>query len=712
MKNRIRMVGQLHQTECGYCCIAMISGYHRLNVTLKELRDIGNTGRDGLSLLDIMEICDKLNLEARTYEIEATDTNNFGLPCIAFWEEKHFVVIEKFDKKGVWIYDPAGLDKVRISFEEFNEKFSNYIIEVNRTEKTEVRKRVNVWRPYLKYILENKKSMTIFLFSSIFLYGITLILSYFMQEIIDRLSNNTLSVSLVLISAIMVVAFQTIVRLVQGKSVLYINNNVDFKFMDDFFSHLLKLPYHFFQSRSSGDILYSASSIRVIRNTLSTEVITSAMNIFFMLFVLVYMFVFSKIIALLCCALIIIYGLLLLVNTRYLTRFTNNEVMNTSKLHANQNEMIFNIFSVKINGIEGLVYKEWKKKLESFITSVKRKENFSNYIQTAIGAFETLSPLLVIWLGAYLYLQGMLTTGEIVMLYTLSIQLFNICKSLFQLYSSFVTSSMYLNRVHDVLVEEEEKANPNGERPELQGNIRLENVSYRYGKGSVLNGITLQINAGEKVALVGESGSGKSTLAKIIVGLYPPTSGNVYFDEYDSFDIETKYLKSLIGIVPQEITLFNKTIRENIILHDVEVPEEELERAAIKANVYDDIMNMPMKFNTLVSESGTNLSGGQKQRIAIARALINNPKFIVFDEATSSLDYKNEKQIDEYLKEIQCTRIIISHKLTSIKDADKIVVLKNGEIDAYGDHEYLIRNNEFYRNYFNLLEYSPSRHYS
>ncbi|MNT43734.1 Toxin RTX-I translocation ATP-binding protein [compost metagenome] len=123
-------------------------------------------------------------------------------------------------------------------------------------------------------------------------------------------------------------------------------------------------------------------------------------------------------------------------------------------------------------------------------------------------------------------------------------------------------------------------------------------------------------------------------------------------------------------------------------------------------------MNMPMKFNTLVSESGTNLSGGQKQRIAIARALINNPKFIVFDEATSSLDYKNEKQIDEYLKEIKCTRIIISHKLTSIKDADKIVVLKNGEIDAYGDHEYLIRNNEFYRNYFNLLEYSPSRHYS
>lgn len=702
------MVGQVHQTECGYCCIAMLSGYHRFNVTLKELREIGDTGRDGLSLLDIMDIFDKLNFEARTYEIEATDINNFGTPCIAFWEEKHFVVIEKFDKKGVWIYDPAGIDKTRISFEEFNEKFSHYIIEVNPTAKTEVKKRDHVWRPYLKYILLNKKFMLIFLFSSMFLYGITLVLSYFIQAIIDRLNSNHVSVSLILIAAIMVVAFQTIVKLIQGKSVLYINNNVDFQFMDDFFSHLLKLPYHFFQSRSSGDILYSASSIRVIRNTLSTEVITSAMNVFFMVFVIIYMFMFSSTIALLCCILIGVYGVLLFVNKTYLTRFTNNEVMNTSKLHAQQNEMIFNIFSVKINGLEKRVYQEWKKKLENFIVSVKRKENFSNYIQTAIGGFETLSPLLVIWLGAYLYTQGMLTIGEVVMLYSLSIQLFTICKSLFQLYSSFVASTMYLNRVHDVLIEEEEKGNDGGAKPVLQGNIRLDNVSYKYGKGSVLNQINLQINAGEKVALVGESGSGKSTLAKIIVGLYPPTSGRVYFDEYPSSEIETNYLKSLIGIVPQEITLFNKTIAENIILHDDEVDMDDLERAAIKANIYDDIMDMPMKFNTLVSESGTNLSGGQKQRISIARALINNPKFIVFDEATSSLDYKNEKQIDEYLKEIQCTRIIISHKLSSIRDADKIVVLKNGEIDACGNHEYLIAHNDFYRNYFNLLEYSPN----
>ncbi|WP_106765797.1 peptidase domain-containing ABC transporter [Paenibacillus faecalis] len=708
MKKKIRMVGQIHQTECGYCCTAMISSYHGFNVTLKELREIGNTGRDGLSLYDIMDIFEKMDFEARAYEIEATDTEDFGVPCIALWEEKHFVVIEKFDKKGVWIFDPAGIDKVRITYEEFNEKFSNYIIEVNRTEKSPVKKRENVWRHYLKYIILNKKLMTIFLISSMFLYGITLILSYFIQEIIDRLSNNSLNISIVLIAAIMVVAFQTIIKLIQGKSVLYINNNVDYKFMDDFFSHLLKLPYHFFQSRSTGDILYSASSIRIIRNTLSTEVITSAMNIFFLVFIILFMFLYSATIALLCGILILIYGLLLLVNKRYLSRYTNNEVMNTSKLQAYQNEMIFNIFSVKINGIEARVYKEWKKKLESFINSIKKKEIFANYIQTAIGAFEAISPLLVIWFGAYLSLQGKLTIGEVVMLYSLSIQLFNNCKSLFQLYSSFVSSTMYLNRVHNVLIEEEEKRNPEGDKPNLQGNIRLENVSYKYGKKSVLNQITLQINAGEKVALVGESGSGKSTLAKMIVGLYPPTSGKVYFDEYDSFDIETNYLKSLIGIVPQEITLFNKTIRENIILHDHEVSDEDLERVAIKANIYDDIMNMPMKFNTYVSESGTNLSGGQRQRIAIARALINQPKFIVFDEATSSLDYKNEKRIDEYLKEINCTRIIISHKLTSIRDADKIVVLKDGEIDACGNHEYLIENNEFYRNYFNVLEYSPS----
>lgn len=708
MKKKLRMVGQILQTECGYCCIAMICNYHGYNVSLKELREVGNTGRDGVSLFDMLEIFEQLNFEAKAYEIEATDTQNFSVPCIAFWEEKHFVVIERFDKKGVWIFDPAGIDKVRISFEEFNKKFSNYIIEVSTTENTEVKKKDNVWRHYLKYIRLNKKTIYIFSVSSIFLYGITLILSYFIQEIIDRLSSNNLNISLFLIAAALVVMFQTLVKLVQGKSILYINNNVDYKFMDDFFTHLLKLPYHYFQSRSSGDILYSASSIRIIRNTLSTEVITSAMNIFFLLFVIGFMFVYSTIIASLCCILVFVYGLLLLVNKKYLTRFTNNEVMNTSKLQAYQNEMIFNIFSVKINGIEDRVYKEWKQKLESFITAIKRKENFANYIQTFIGSFEAISPLMVIGLGAYLYMEGMLTIGKVVMLYSLSIQLFNICKSLFQLYSSFVSSTMYLNRVHDVFIEEVAKSNTQGNKPILKGNIELDNVSYKYGKGTALSDITLQINAGEKVALVGESGSGKSTLAKIIVGLYPPTSGRVYFDEHDSFDIDTNYLKSLIGIVPQEITLFNKTVRENIILHDDEVDDIELVKSTQKANIYEDIMNMPMKFNTLVSESGTNLSGGQKQRIAIARALIHNPKFIVFDEATSSLDYKNEKQIDEYLKEINCTRIIISHKLTSIKDADKIVVLKDGKIEACGSHEYLIAKNEFYRNYFNLIEYSPS----
>ncbi|MGG4398042.1 peptidase domain-containing ABC transporter [Paenibacillus thiaminolyticus] len=698
------MVGQIQQTECGYCCIAMLSGYYRLHVSMKQLREIGNTGRDGLSLYDIMDVLEKLNFEPKAYEIEAKDIENFGVPCIAFWEQKHYVVIEKFDKKGVWIFDPARIDKIRISYEEFNEKFSNYIIEVRPTEKTKVQKRENIWRNYAKYMKLNVKLLLIFTCASLILYGTTLGLSYLMQAIINQLTNESMSVGALLTAAIMVVAFQTIVRLVQGKSVLYVNNRIDYQFMDDFFSHLLKLPYHFFQSRSSGQILYSASSIRIIRNTLSTEVITSTMNIFFLISVLLYMMFFSKMIAILCCLLLCIYGLLLWANNRYLTRFTNNEIVATSKLQAYQNEMVFNIFSIKINGVESRIYREWKNKLEDFIASIIKKENFTNNIQTAIGAFETLSPLLVIWYGSYFYLRGTLSIGEIVMLYSLSIQLFNISKSLFQLYSSLIVSTMYLRRVHDVFIEEEENRNVTGEKPVLSGNIRLENVSYRYGKSSVLSNVTLQFNEGEKIALIGESGSGKSTLAKIIVGLYPPTDGNVYFDGYDRSDIDTDYLKSMIGIVPQEITLFNKTIRENIVLHDEQVDDKVLISVTKNANIYDDIMKMPMKFNTMISESGSNLSGGQKQRIAIARALIRNPKFIVFDEATSSLDYRNEKQIDNYLKDMKCTRIIISHKLTSIMDADKIVILKNGRIEACGDHEYLVANNEFYRQYFNLFQ--------
>ena len=232
---------------------------------------------------------------------------------------------------------------------------------------------------------------------------------------------------------------------------------------------------------------------------------------------------------------------------------------------------------------------------------------------------------------------------------------------------------------------------------DLSGSIRLENVSFSYTKDSkrVLSDINIQINKGEKIAIVGSSGSGKSTLSKLLIGLFPPTTGKILFDALDYDSLDKQYLRQQIGIVPQDMTLFNKTIFENIA-GDFPVSHEEMVEVCKLVNIHHEIMEMPMEYNTLVSEMGMNLSGGQRQRIILARALIKKPKIILLDEATSYLDNVNEKEIMQRFKDQNITIIVIAHRLSTIIDSDNIILMDKGKAVANGKHKDLLKN-EIYK---------------
>lgn len=237
----------------------------------------------------------------------------------------------------------------------------------------------------------------------------------------------------------------------------------------------------------------------------------------------------------------------------------------------------------------------------------------------------------------------------------------------------------------------------------------MQNVEFSYYRNSkrVINNISLDIKSGSKIAIVGMSGSAKSTLAKIIIGLYDITSGKIYYDGLDSELLEKKYLRKQIGIVSQDITLFNKSIYENITMDRADITEEEVIKACKIAHIYDEINEMSMKLDTYINENSTNLSGGQRQRIALARAIVNKPKILLLDEATSSLDNINEKKVSEHFKNAGCTTIVIAHRLSTIKDSDKIIVLKNGEIVEEGIHSSLIElKGEYYNLYNSEIEYT------
>lgn len=296
-----------------------------------------------------------------------------------------------------------------------------------------------------------------------------------------------------------------------------------------------------------------------------------------------------------------------------------------------------------------------------------------------------------------------MTLGGVAAFYSLSETFFSLNLSIFQAYNNYILTTAYLERVRDITMTSVEKKPSKPITHSLNGEIELRNVSFAFTKQSrkIINNVLMNIKKGQKIAIVGKSGAGKSTLGKIILGLYEPTEGKILYDGFESTKYNKESLRSQMGMVPQEVSMFNKSIYDNIKMNLENIERKEIEKVANIAQISKEIEEMPMGYNTYISEMGANLSGGQRQRIALARALLKKPKMIILDEATSSLDAINEKKVEEYLRNIKCTRIVIAHRLSTIIDADIIYVMDNGSIIEAGAHFELIKKKGLYYELYN-----------
>jgi ATP-binding cassette, subfamily B, bacterial len=295
--------------------------------------------------------------------------------------------------------------------------------------------------------------------------------------------------------------------------------------------------------------------------------------------------------------------------------------------------------------------------------------------------------------GALQVLHGNMTLGTMLALNAVSIGFLGPIGNLLSTALSLEMVGTYLSRVNDVLeaLPEEDAARVRV-APRLEGKVEVENVSFRYGQHGrpVLDGVSLRIEPGQFVAIVGASGSGKTTLANLIVGLYRPASGRVLFDGNDLTELNLRSVRRQVGIVNQRLNLFGATIRENISLSDPSMSLEEVVQAAKLAHIHEDIEKMPLKYNTTLMEGGSSVSGGQKQRLALARALASRPAILLLDEATSALDAVTEGKVQASLAAQRCTRIVIAHRLSTVRSADVIVVMDSGRIVESGSHEDLL----------------------
>ncbi|PEV84007.1 peptidase C39 [Bacillus thuringiensis] len=714
-RRKVPFIEQVQQTECGICCIAMIAAYYKSAVSFYELHEYAGSGRDGTNLLALKQLGKQLGFNSKCFKSSTKQLENIQLPAVVFWENKHYVVLEKITKKGFVIVDPA-MGRRKLSYDQFNNYYSGYVMTCKPTEKFKRQKEKNLWFPLIKTFFKNTNLVIFIIFSSLILQGLALGIPNLIQFIIDKVitPQEKETLELFLIGIIIVVMVQAIFTFIRGRILIRLENYLDKSMMQEFFYHVLKLPYKFFQLRSFGDILFRIGSLRAIRDMISSQIIKSILDLGLIIFIFGYMMYQSVILTGLVLIITTLNILLTLISKPLIKEANQNEITKSTVVQGIQTETLYGIFGVKMTGMENVIYKRWLSSFEELLKAYKRKGNILNYVTTIGSTLAVLSPLMVLWLGAHQVFSGILTLGGLISFYAIANQFFSLSNSILQTYNSFVITGSYLKRVRDVLDTPVEYNTTDPIKFEkLKGEIQLRNVSFSYTKYSEksLNQINLHIKPGQKVALVGKSGSGKSTLARVILGLHEPTEGYIQYDGHDLNKYDKSSLRKNIGVVPQDVTLFNRTIYDNISLNNPEINSEMIVKAAKIAQVHEEIIQMPMQYNTIVSEMGMNISGGQRQRIALARAFVYNPSILVLDEATSSLDHVNEEKIDNYLSEIRCTRIVISHRLTTIMNSDLIVVMDNGEIIESGTHDELINTDGYYSQFFNKFKDSNEEKY-
>jgi ABC-type bacteriocin/lantibiotic exporter with double-glycine peptidase domain len=370
-----------------------------------------------------------------------------------------------------------------------------------------------------------------------------------------------------------------------------------------------------------------------------------------------------------------------------------------AKTHSYMVQMLGGMETLKCAGAERLGVEKWSNLYTDELNVTMRRARATAYVDGIRGAVASLGPLLILTIGATSVMSGKMSLGMMLAMNSLATSLFG---PLSQLVSSALELQLvkgHMDRIDDVLQTPVEQDRDTAQQPpRLRGHVAVNNLSFRYGDQAplVVQDVSLDIAPGMSVALVGPSGSGKSTLLNLLAGLYKPVSGEVSYDGKPLHDMDVRSVRQQIGIVPQHPFIFGGTLRENVALTS---PGAQLDRiiAACKvSSLHDDITEMPMGYDTVISDGGGSLSGGQRQRVAIARAVIRNPSLMLLDEATSALDNATEKRVIENLERQRCTRITVAHRLSTVRNADLIVVMDKGRIVEQGNHQQLVANHGLY----------------
>jgi ATP-binding cassette subfamily B protein len=708
--NQYPWIEQQSSSDCGAACLGMITKYWGKHIPLHVWREYAGVGRSGASLKNLAKAAEQVGFQTRPVRASFGRLVDQENPWIAHWDGNHYVVVYRVQGNRVAIADPA-LGRRSLTQQDFCAHWSGYALLLNPTERLrqlDAEQSASLGR-YAQALLPYRSLILQIIAVSILIQIFGVVSPLFTQIILDKVvvQKSMATLNAFAIGLLIFGAWSIGLTAVRQYLLSYFSNRLDLTLISGFIHHALSLPLRFFESRRVGDIITRVQENQKIQRFLIGQVVLAWLNFLTGFVYLGLMLYYNWRLTLLILSLIPPIVLLTLASTPLLKRVSRQLFKESADQSSVLVEMLTGITTVKSNAAEREFRWLWEDHLVRQMNVRFRAQKLGIGLQSSSGLINSIGSTALLWYGASLVIQDQLTIGQFVAFNMMMGRIISPVIALANLWDEFQEVTISVERLNDVFEAHPEELSHQSllSFPPLKGEVEFENVTFRYSddeERNTLQNIAFQAAVGDTMAIVGRSGSGKSTLVKLLEGLYHPNQGRITVDGYDLRHTSLTSLRSQIGIVPQDCFLFSGTVIENITMHRQFALEQVVEAAKL-AEAHAFIQSLPMGYNTQVGERGSTLSGGQRQRIAIARALLGKPRILVMDEATSSLDTESERRFQQNLAQISRDRtiFIIAHRLSTVRNADCILVLDRGIVVEQGTHNQLM---EVQGQYYNLVQ--------
>ena len=688
LSRRTPLILQTEAAECGHACIAMIAGHHGHRIDLASLRARHSVSLKGATLADLMQVAGGLNMAPRPLRLEMSHLHELKLPCVLHWDFNHFVVLTRVRADRVRLLDPAVGER-ELGIDEFSKHFTGVALELTPTPEfaPAVERRKISLRALVGSLPRLGTHVAQVLSLALCLQVLALAAPFLLQWVVDEaiVAQDRDLVSVLGAGFLLLAVIQAGITALRAWVLMVMGTHLNLQLLSNLFRHLVRLPMAWFDKRHIGDVVSRFDSLNTIQRTLTTSALESLIDGVMALGTAAMMIVYSPRLALVAMLAALAYATLRLALYKPFRRASEEQIVRGARQHSHFLETVRGMQGIKLFAREDQRAAAWQNMVVDQFNAGIRTQRLNLLYQGLNGLLFGIENVVTVWLGARLVLDGPgFTVGMLFAFVAYKTQFVQRVAALIEKGLEMRMLGLHTERVADIALtpaEPRDALAPLDAAP-LAGSIELKNVCFRYSDSDpwLIENLNLRVEAGESLAIIGPSGGGKTTLVKIMLGLLQPTSGSIEIDGVPLQRLGLMRWRAAVASVMQDDQLFAGSIAENICFFDTRADDERLQACARMAEVHEDIVAMPMQYNTLVGDMGTVFSGGQKQRILLARALYREPRVLFLDEATSHLDVARERSVNEAVRKLSLTRVIVAHRSETIASADRVVKLAAGRL--------------------------------